>query len=389
MMLKKISLLAALLICSTGGLFAQNPALLGQDTTRRVINTSLPFLNIAPDARSAGMGDMGVAMSPDANTTHWNASKVAFLKNKFGFAFSYSPWLQRFVGDMSLSYLSGYYKIDELQGLSSSLRYFNLGNFSFTDDIGNPIRDFTPREFAFDVSYARKLSERLSVGVTARYLHSNLTADLILSNQTETRAVNSASFDLSMFYQSEALDFMGLNSSFAFGANLSNLGPKVSYSNANEADFIPTNLRVGFASTTYLDDYNKFTFGMDFNKLLVPTPPQIDGQGNIISGRNPRDVGVIQGMASGLFQAPGGFREKMQEVSIATGVEYWYNDLIAARIGYFYENENKGNRRYFTIGLGMRYNLFGLDVAYLLPQNQNNPLAETLRFTLLFDFKND
>jgi len=371
---------------------SQSASFLGQDTTRRVINTSVPFLNISPDARAAGMGDVGVATAPDVNATHWNPAKLVFIPNRSGFALSYSPWLRQFVNDMSISYLSGFYQIDNKQAIGGSLRYFNLGNIQFTDGSGNLIRDFMPREVAFDASYSRKLSDKLSLAVTARYIHSNLSADLLIGNQVETRPINSGSVDISMFYQSNDIDFFGMRSKIAWGFNISNIGPKVSYSNNRNNDFIPTNLRLGGAFTVKIDEFNRFTWALDLNKLLVPTPPQINSQGQIIRGDDPRNLTVIQGMWAGLTYAPGGFSEKMQELMIATGLEYWYSDkfgsdLFSARLGYFHEDRNKGNRRYFSVGLGFRYNVFGLDVAYIIPVVQNNPLAETLRFSLIFNFK--
>ncbi len=390
-MLKKTFFVCSLffLLLSSSVLKAQNPVLLGQDTTRRPINTAVPFLNIAPDARAAGMGDVGVATSADANSTHWNPSKLAFIDKKYGFSLSYSPWLRKLVGDMSLAYLSGYYKIDNLQTVAIDLRYFNLGNIQFTNNAGGVIRDFTPREFAISATYARKLSENLSVAVTGRYINSNLTADLIIGGQTETKPGNAGAVDLSLFYKSNDVDVFGFNSNFAFGFNISNIGTKISYSNSGNRDFIPMNLRVGGAYTMNIDVDNKFTFALDFSKLLVPTPPQINSQGQIVKGKNPQDVTVLQSIFTSFGDAPGGISEEIKEVSIGIGAEYWYKNLFAARIGYFNESAEKGNRKYFTVGIGGRYNVFGLDVAYLFSQGQNNPLADTLRFTFLFNFAED
>jgi len=391
----KLIIVAVILTITTTNLKAQNPVLLGQDTTQRVINTAVPFLRVAPDARAAGMGDVGVATSPDVNSTYWNPSKLVFLEKDFGFSLSYSPWLRNLVNDMSLSYLSGFYKIDDLQTIGASLRYFNLGSIQFTDNTGGIIRDFTPREMSFDVTYARKLSDNMSVAVSARFIHSNLSADLLVgTNQAETKPGNTGAADISMFYQSDELDFSGFSTQINFGAAITNIGPKISYSNEQERDFIPTNLALGTSITTYIDSYNKFTFALETNKLLVPTPPRIDGQANIVQGRNPRKTNLLSGIFGSFSDAPDGFSEELQEFSLGAGLEYWYldkmgNELFSARIGYFTEHQNKGNRKYFTVGLGARYNVFGLDVAYLIPQGQNNPLAETLRFSFIFNFDNN
>ncbi|TAF63768.1 MAG: hypothetical protein EAZ55_12955 [Cytophagales bacterium] len=370
---------------------AQNPVLLGQDTTRRPINTAVPFMMIAPDARSSGMGDVGVATSADVNAGHWNAAKLVFLENKFGASLSFSPWLRKYVNDMSISYLSAYYKVDKLNAFAFDLRYFNLGSITFTDNGGSIIRDFTPREFAISVYYSRKLSDNLSVGVGGRFINSNLSADLIVgsSSQVETRPGNTGAADISIYYQSDEMDLMGLPAQLRLGANISNIGAKISYTSSGERDFIPMNLRLGTALTTNIDVYNKFTFALDINKLLVPTPPQINSQGAIVKGRNPRDVSVVQSLFTSFADAPDGFSEEIKEFTLGIGVEYWYDDMVAARLGYFTESADKGGRKYFSIGAGIRYNMFGLDISYLIPQNQNNPLAETLRFSFLFDFNDE
>jgi len=376
------------------GLFGQTSpqTIVGQNNDRRVITTAVPFLSITPDARAGGMGDAGVATSPDANSVHWNPAKLVFMEHNIGFAMSYSPWLSKIINDMSLSYLSGYYKISQEQAVAVSMRYFDLGEIFFTDDNNIQQGRFNPKELAIDASYSRKLTEQLALGVTARYVHSNLTGNFT-SSTIEAKPGNTAAVDLSVYYVKKYQ-----NSKLSFGGNISNIGAKLSYSNEANKDFIPINLRLGAAYTTYLDPYNSLTFALDFNKLLVPTPPVYatdslnqpvyDANGNrvIERGKDPNRP-LLSGMFGSFADAPDGFSEEMQEIMIAVGMEYWYNKTFAARVGYFYENSNKGNRKYITMGVGFRYNVFGVDFAYLIPPQQNHPLAETLRFSLLFNFQ--
>lgn len=357
------------------------PILAGQEG--RVITTAVPFLMISPDARAGSMGDVGVATSPDANSAHWNPAKFAFIKNDWGISVNYTPWLNKIVNDMSINYLSFYKRLDSEQTIGLSLRYFDLGDINLTNEDGVSLGDFTPREYAIDGTYALKLSENLSLGSSARFILSNLSGS-ISTPGNDTKAGISVAADVGLYYTKDLL-----NSNVAFGGNISNIGSKISYNSASNKDFIPTNLRLGTAYTTNLDPYNTLTFALDFNKLLVPTPPiygeDENGQRVIVQGKDP-DRGLLGGIFGSFGDAPEGFSEEIKEVIIAFGTEYWYNDLFAARVGYFYENESKGNRKYFTVGIGLRYQVFGLDFAYLVPQKQNNPLAETLRFSLLFNF---
>jgi len=369
----------------------------GQDSSRRVITTAVPFLMIAPDARSGGMGEAGGAISPDANAVHWNAAKLAFLESEIGFAISYTPWLGNIVKDMSISYLSGYYKITREQAVALSLRYFDLGDIFFTDILGNPQGDFSPREVSIDGTYSRMLTENLSMGGTARYVYSNLTGHFSSSSTgIEARPGSSFAVDLAVFYKKDLL-LSGSNSNLAFGASISNIGSKLSYSSEDNKDFIPTNLRLASAFTTNLDPYNTITLALDLNKLLVPSPPlyQFDSNGVLVvdannnpvikDGKDP-DRSLLSGVFGSFSDAPDGFSEEIKEFSLSVGVEYWYNNVFAARAGYFLEAEEKGNRKFFTIGIGFRYQVFGIDFAYLVPQEQTNPLAETLRFSLIFNF---
>ena len=369
----------------------------GQDTTRRVITTAVGFLSISPDARAAGMGDAGGAIAPDANSIHWNAAKLAFIENNIGFSLNYTPWLGKIVDDMSLSYLSGYYKLSEDQAVGMELRYFDLGDIDLFNDIGAPTGSVRPREWAIGGTYSRKLSEKLGVGVSLRFIHSNISQNIATLGD-DTKPGTSVAGDIAVYYNTD-LQMGASTSKLAFAGSISNIGGKISYLDESTKDFLPTNLRLGTAWTANFDAYNTITLSLDFSKLMVPTPPiyETDENGDIVfdpngdpiirDGKDP-NRGVISGMFGSFFDAPGGFSEEMQEFMIAFGAEYWYNNLFAARAGYFYENENKGNRKYFTVGVGFRYQVFGIDFAYLIPTQQEHPLAETLRFSLLFNFDN-
>ncbi len=391
-MKNKISkfVIASFLITSTitSSVFGQEDKtnLLGQINT---ITTAVPFLIISPDARAGGMGDAGVASTPDANAIHWNPAKLAFVEKKIGFSISYTPWLRNLVPDINLAYVSFYNKLKSNdQTIGASLRYFSLGNITFTDNTGAEIGQFNPNEFAFDVVYSRKLSDKFSGGIALRYIHSNLTGGFQVENNA-TKAGNSVAADVSGYFQTD-MELGSKDAVFAVGMNISNIGSKISYTETGDKDFIPINLRLGPSLRIKLNEYNELTFLVDFNKLLVPTPPVYsdslnNGEQLILYGKNP-DVGVAQGMLQSFSDAPGGFKEELHEINIAGGLEYWYDQQFAFRAGYFYEHETKGNRKYFTLGAGLKYNVFGLDFAYLIPTDQRNPLENTLRFTLVFNF---
>lgn len=359
--------------------------LLGQINT---ITTAVPFLIISPDARAGGMGDAGVASSADANSIHWNPSKLAFVDKKIGFSISYTPWLRKLVPDINLAYVSFYNKLKNDQTIGASLRYFSLGNITFTDNVGTEIGQFNPAEYAFDFAYARKLSENFSAGIAMRYIHSNLTGGINVENNA-TKAGNSGAADISAYYRTD-VELGQKDAVFAFGLNISNIGAKISYTETGVKDFIPINLRLGPSLKIKLNDFNDLSFLVDFNKLLVPTPPIYDptniinGEQQILFGKNP-DVGVAEGIFNSFSDAPGGGKEELREINIASGLEYWYDNQFAFRAGYFYEHATKGNRKYFTLGAGLKYNVFGIDFAYLIPTDQRNPLENTLRFSLLFD----
>jgi hypothetical protein len=382
-MIKKLKYVLAVAVvavmASTHTVQGQN--LYGQDSTLRVITTAVPFVNFSPDSRASGMGDVGVATSADINSAHWNNGKLAFIESDYGLSASYTPWLGKIVDDMSISYLSGFYKIDRVQSVAGSLRYFDLGEIQLTNDQGISLGLENPKEAAFDLTYSRKLTENIGLGVTGRYIWSNLSGSY--SGNDSGQSGKSVAVDLGFFYTKNMV-VKGRETDVSFGAHLSNIGQKLTYSSESNADFIPTNLRIGSAVKTNLDPYNSITFALDFNKLLVPSPPLVDSNGNIVAGRDP-NRNLVSGIFGSFSDAPDGFSEEVEEIMISAGAEYWYRDLFAARAGYFHESDRKGGRKYLTAGLGFRYQKFGVDFSYLVPTRQNHPLAETIRFSIMFN----
>ncbi len=350
------------------------------------VSTAVPFLLITPDARAGSMGEAGVAVQPDVNSMSINPSKLAFLEKSSGFSASYSPWLKSLVPDINLAYISGFYKLDDRNVIGASLRYFSLGQIQLTDANQQDLGVYSPNEFAFDATFARRFGEEFSLGTTARFIYSNLNSGQVSAGQ-ETRAGKAFAVDVSAFYKNPTVLF-GKDAIFSIGLNLSNIGTKLGYADGGRDYFLPTNLKLGTASTIIVDDYNQFTFALDFNKLLVPTEPIRDNAGNILSGKDP-DRSVLSGMFGSFADAPGGFNEEKNEISIGAGAEYWYNQQFALRAGYFYESPQKGDRRYLTLGAGLKYNVFNIDFAYLVANPQKSPLANTLRFSLLFNFGNN
>ena len=388
--MKKILLVVAILILGNS-LFAQRldndniDQLSGKVTDgARIVSTGVPLLIIAPDARSGAMGDVGVASKPDANSLHWNAAKLAFMQNQTGVSFTYSPWLRELVSDIELLYLGGYYKLNERSTLGASLTYFSLGSIDFFDNEGMATGTYKPNEFAMDLAYTMKLNENFAISLTGRYIRSDLTQGQNVGT-TSTHAANAGAADLGLYYQ-KAIK-AEKPSEYALGLQISNLGSKISYSDNMDSEFLPANLRLGGRYTTQLDQFNEISIMMDFNKLLVPTPPVYnDSTGNIFAGMDP-NVGVFQGAIQSFYDAPNGFKEEIQEISLSIGAEYWYNKVLALRAGYFYEAKNKGARQYLTLGAGIKYNVMGLDISYLIATGQlnNNPLKNTLRVGLNFD----
>jgi len=347
-------------------------------TNPQVVTTAVPFLRISPDARAGGMGDLGVATSPDASSGFWNIGKVAFNESNAGVAATYTPWLQKLVNDVYLASLSGYYKLDETQALNVGLRYFSLGDIQFTDGNGNTLGSGRPREFGLDFGYSRKLSDKLGLGITLRYINSNLGQNVGTSGNTYKTGTSVAG-DLGFYYdgKTEAGD------GFTAGAVLSNLGSKIAYTdNADQKDFIPANFGLGFTWNKAIDEENKIMLGLDFNKLLVP---QFKGDPNSPDYNNQISAYRTKGLTSSWFSS---FSDFPGQASVSIGGEYWYNNQFAFRAGYFFEDKNRGNRRYFTAGLGLKYNVFGLNFSYLAPSGSGvtqNPLSNTLRFSVLFD----
>ena len=353
------------------------------------ITTAVPFLLISPDSRAGGMGDVGVATSPDANSLHWNPAKYSFIDQEVGFAVSYVPWLRNLVPDINLSYISGYKKLNKNEVVAMELRYFTLGDITFTDVIGNNLGQYKPSEFALGSSYSRKLSDQFSLAISARYIYSNLTGGQSAGG-IATNAGQSIAADVAGYYVKD-IRIAKKDMELAFGANVSNIGNKISYTETSTRDFIPINLRLGTALNADLDDYNKISFAFDLNKLLVPTPPIYNDSINdqIDFGKDP-NVSVVSGIFQSFGDAPGGFNEEMREINFSVGTEYWYDNQFAIRAGYFNEHNTKGGRKFFTFGSGVKYNVFALDFSYLINAsraiNGNNPLANTMRFTLTFDF---
>ena len=388
-MKKIISLTLASILCYVS--FSQNVTgvdEIGRDNLN-TITTAVPFLLISPDSRAGGMGDVGVATSPDANSLHWNPAKFAFVEDEVGFAVSYVPWLRALVPDINLSYLAGYKKLNKNEAIAMELRYFTLGDITFTDVIGNNLGQYKPSEFAVGSAYSRKLSDQFSLAISGRYIYSNLTGGQSAGGIT-TNAGQSIAADVAGYFRKD-IRIAKKDMELALGANVSNIGNKVRYTETSTRDFIPINLRLGTALNADLDEYNKISFAFDINKLLVPTPPiyndSIDGQ--IDFGQDP-NVSVVSGIFQSFGDAPGGFSEEMREINFSIGTEYWYDDQFAVRAGYFNEHNTKGGRKFFTFGSGVKYNVFALDFSYLINAsraiNGNNPLANTMRFTLIFDF---
>ena len=397
-MKKAVSVLSLILLLATVQIEAQNNGNghnpLGQ--TLNAITTAVPFLTIAPDSRAGAMGDIGCATSADANSQSYNPAKYVFNENKFGFSISYSPWLRNLVNDVNLAYLAGYWRITDMDAIGASLRYFSLGEISFMDEYGTFISNQNPNEFAIDFTYSRKLIDELSLAITPRFIYSNLTAGQFVGGE-ETKAGLAGAADLSLFYEQD-FDAKGMNNStLRAGLCISNMGNKMSYSSGTlRRDFLPTNLKLGLGYEMDFDGYNKLAINGEINKLLVPTNPiyATDSMGSIIYeggdpviayGRNP-DVSVPMGMIQSFYDAPGGFKEEMREIIWALGAEYSYRNLFFVRLGYFHESQYKGNRQFLSVGAGIKYSVFGIDVSYLVATKQYHPLANTLRFTLNFDF---
>lgn len=370
----KITLIAILFIA---------PNLKAQDEPNP-ITTAAPFLLIVPDARAGGMGDVGVATSADANSQHHNPAQYAFLNSQFTLGVNYTPWMRELVNDVFLGGVTFGNRINERSAWAASMKYFTLGEIQLTDGGGNPIGVEKPNEFAIDGTYALKLSDTYSMGVTMRYIRSDFA--LKVDNST-LNTVNTFSVDISGYYQTEEQNYGDFNGRWRGGFNISNIGPKVTYSDGGKENFIPTNFKIGGGFDFILDDYNSINATIEVTKLLVPTPPLRDpNTGEIIEGKDD-EVGFVKGMFQSWNDAPDGFSEEMAEFTWALGAEYVYNNAFALRTGYFHESDLKGARQYFTIGAGFKFKSTKLDISYLFNASDvNNPLENTLRFSLAFDF---
>lgn len=375
--------------CIDGQGFSYNP-ITGQQVATgercaNAVTTAVPFLRIVPDARGGAMGDVGIATSADPNGMHYNQSKLAFADKKVALSATYTPWMRNLgLQDVYLAYLSGYMQIDKLQTIGVGLRYFSLGDIEFTDENGGSLGQGRPNEFEVNAAYARKLSKKFSAAIGAKFIYSNLaTGQVVEGNEIKPGIAGAA--DLSLTYKTP-LKVIKTGSELTIGAAITNLGSKITYTNSVNRDYIPTNLGVGLAWKINLDQFNTFTITTDFNKLLVPTPrPDIDEDGDGIPDY--KQYSPIRGVFKSFGDAPGGFSEEIKEITTGIGAEYWYDDQFAVRAGYFFEHYSKGNRKYFSVGLGVKYNVFGINFSYLVPTtNQRNPLDNTLRFSLLFDF---
>jgi len=346
-----------------------------------VVTSAVPFLRISPDARSGGMGDVGIATTPDANASFANIARTPFASSKVGIALNYTPWLRDLsVNDVFLASLAGYYQLDDKQAISASLRYFKLGSIEFTDNNGNTLGDYKPNEFAFDLGYSRKLTKKFSLGIAIRYINSNLAKGTY--GNVNYKAGSSVAGDLHFYHHGVKENGQGLN----WGITLSNLGSKISYSSdASQKDYIPANLGVGLAYTKVFDEANKITFALDLNKLLVPTSG--DTSAAALSKYHNQSV-VSSWIKSFGGDGSDGISEELKEINIAVGAEYFYNNQFGFRAGYFYENPNKGNRKYFTVGATVKYSVAALNFSYVFPTGSGTtriPLSNTYRFGLVFD----
>lgn len=349
------------------------------------IYTGVNSLGIAPDSRGGSMGDLGAATEPDVNSQYWNPAKYPFTVSRAGLSVSYTPWLRKLVNDINLAYVAGYYRIGDYQALSASLRYFSLGEVPVNID-GNDMGTISPYEMAFDIGYSRMLSENFSAGVVLRYIHS----DLAWKQDEDVSPGSAFAADIALYYNRYIM--MGQREcQLAFGLNLSNIGSKISYDNGNQSEFLPTNFRLGGSLLIPIDDYNTFAINMDINKLMVPTRPEkpegmTDSEySDWLRAEGYNDISPIKGIFKSWGDAPGGFKEELQEIQLSVGAEYTYHNQFSVRAGYHHESANKGNRKYFTAGAGFRMSVFSLDAAYLISTAQSNPLDQTLRFTLSFD----
>ncbi|MFD1629083.1 type IX secretion system outer membrane channel protein PorV [Pseudopedobacter beijingensis] len=361
-----------LAMCFFAGFKATHAQTSSDGRTGNIISTAVPFLLVAPDARSGAMGETGAATTPDISSTHWNPSKLAFLNDSYGFSVSYSPWMQKFVPDINMAYLNGYYKLDDRNVLGASLRYFSYGDIQMTGEQSQDLGVYNPNELAFDATLARSFGNNFSLGLSARYIYSNLSSGFV-NGANQNIAATAFAADISGYYRSDKKPFAGKEATYSAGLNISNIGTKIQHTEGGPKDFLPTNMRLGGALTYHADELSDLTFTIDANKLLVPTLPN-------------STKSVPAAIFGSFSDAPGGFSEELQELNFGFGAEYMYNKQFAVRVGYFYESPEKGNRNYLTLGAGLKYNIMNIDMAYIAASTQKSPLAQTLRFTLAFNF---
>lgn len=404
--------------CLSGLLLVSNVTIAQQ--LQNPITTAVPFLTITPDARHGALGGAGAATSPDVYDNFHNAAKLAFMEDEASLGLSYTPWLGALVPGISLSYLAGAKKIDKMSSIGVSLRYFSLGEIQFTDEFGNPTVNHNPNEFALDAAYSRKLADRFSMSISLRFIYSNLTGGQSVGG-ADTKPGLAAASDIMMYYQNDDIRLGDKDATLTIGGGITNVGNKMTYSDINQQDFLPMNFKVGSGLTMHIDEYNDFSFVFDVNKLLVPTPPiygKVNGstQNTLIAGKDP-NRGIANAIFSSWSDAPGEplkdntgayivdadgnaeiekgsvFNEEMRELYFSFGMEYWYNKVFAARMGYFTEHDTKGNRKYLSFGVGLKHNVFAIDISYLVPfyvgsqvSYGQSPLANTLQFTMSFVF---
>jgi hypothetical protein len=354
-----------LLLAPSSVLFAQSTVGGQQVNSGNIPLPAMSFLNFAPDARSAGMADVGVATTPDAYSIFWNPAKTVFNESTYGAGMTYNPWLRNLIDDMSLINLTGFYKFKKNQSLGLMVNYFNQGAFDNTSSTGQILGRFYSNEFAVNLSYSRKMTDNMGVGVTLKYVNSNLFGNAVVNGVT-VKPATSVAADLGIYWRNPRV---GRKWSYAYGISISNIGGKLSYGGVEE-NFLPTNFRIGASATSKLDDHNTLSFSVDLNKLMVPTP---DARGDW------KKKGVFEGMFGSFGDAPGGFSEELKEFTTSIGAEYTYNKMFSVRTGYFFESQMKGNRKYVTAGLGIKVDKFAFDFAYLIPTTEQSPLANTLR----------
>lgn len=406
-LIQATAIIVVFLIASTSGKAQFDPTLgcvIGPngECIPNTLLTAMPFLRIAPDARGGAMGDVGITVVPDANSIHYNASNLAFAEKSTSLALTYTPWLRELnLNDVFLLHFSGYKKLDKLQTIGFGLRYFSLGEINFTDAQGINIGLGNPRELEFNVAYARKLGDNLSASLSAKYVYSNLASGQQV-NGININSANAFAADIGVTYKKKS-KLGGYDSQWTYGAAITNLGSKVSYTDqADVQDFLPANLGFGAGLLMNFDQYNTMSFHLELNKLLVPSPQSktiVLEDGTVIE--NPeydccpengiadyREKSLFSGVFGSFTDAQGGFSEELKEMALSFGTEYWYDKQFAVRAGYYWEHQDKGDRQYLTVGLGIQYNIFGINLSYLVPtNNRRNPLDNTLRFSLIFDFE--